>query len=109
MARQNDGVNKSEEIRQLLKENPNIGSKEAVSMLAEKGVKISNALFYFVKGHSKGRKARKQRAENAVVTISEFRRVDRSDAVKTILKVKAWAQEVGGMSNLRALVEAMSD
>jgi hypothetical protein len=109
MAKQNNGVNKSEEIRKILKANPAIGSKEAVAKLAEKGIEISHGLFYFVKGQIKGRKSRKKRAQKAVTEVAEFSHVNRSDAVSTILKVKAWAKEVGGMKNLKALVEALCD
>ena len=38
----------SEEVRQLLKANPEMTVKEAT----EKGIKISNALFYYTKGQS---------------------------------------------------------
>jgi hypothetical protein len=110
MAKKNDGgVNKSEEIRKLLKANPEISPKEVVAKLAEKGIEVSPALFYFVKGQIKGRKARKTKAQKAVTTVAESTHATRSDAVSTILKVKAWSKEVGGMKNLKALVEALSD
>jgi hypothetical protein len=109
MAKKNDGVNKSEDVRQLLRANPEIGSKEVVAKLAEKGIEVSNALFYFVKGQIKGRKARKRKAQKAVTKVAEFSHVNRTDAVTTILKIKACAKEVGGMKNLKALVEALSD
>lgn len=57
MAKKSNGTNKSEEVRQLLKANPAITAKETVAALGEKGIKISNALFYFTKGQMKGRKA----------------------------------------------------
>jgi hypothetical protein len=109
MAKKKDGVNKSQEIRMLLKANPEIGVKEVVAKLAEKGIKISNALFYFTKGKMKGRKARKQKAQKVVAKVAESTHVTKSDAVSTILKVKAWAREVGGLKTLKALVEALSE
>jgi hypothetical protein len=57
----------------------------------------------------KGRKARKQKAQNAVAKVAESTHVTKSDALSTILKVKAWAKEVGGMKILKALVEALSE
>ena len=103
MAKKSNGVNKSEEVRQLLKANPEIGAKEVVAKLAEKGIKISNALFYFTKGKMKGWKARKVKAQKkAVAKVSESTHVSRSDALSTILKVKGWAREVGGMKTLKA-------
>ena len=109
MARQNQDVNKSEEIRKLLQANPGIKSKEAVANLAERGIEISAGLFYLVKGHVKGRKSRRRRAQKAVEGVSELTHLSRSNAVSTILKVKAWAKEVGGMKNLKALAEALCD
>lgn len=109
MAKKNDGVNRSEEIRKVLKANPTIGLKEATAELAKKGIEVSTGLFYFVKGQMKGRKARTTKAQNTVTKVAEFSQVTRSDAVSTILKVKACAREVGGMKALKALVEALSD
>ena len=109
MAKKSNGVNKSEEVLQLLKANPAIGAKEVVAKLAEKGIKISNALYYFTKGKMKGRKARQQKDQKAVARVAESTHVFRSDALSTILKVKAWANEVGGMKTLKALVEALSE
>jgi hypothetical protein len=109
VAKKKNGLNKSEEVRQLLKGNPQIGGKEAVATLAEKGIKISGNLFYFVKGQMKGRKARRKKAQRTVSKIAESTHGTRSDAVATILKVKAWANEVGGMKSLKALVDALSE
>ena len=77
--------------------------------MAAKGIEISHGLFYFVKGQIKGRKARKTRAQKAVTKVADFTHANRTDAVSTILKVKACANEVGGMKSLKALVEALSD
>ena len=110
MAKKSNGVNKSDEVRQLLKANPEIGAKEAVAKLAEKGIKISNALFYYTKGKMKGRKARnKKDQKNVVAKVAESTHVTKSDALSTILKVKGWAREVGGMKTLKALIEALSE
>jgi hypothetical protein len=110
MAKKNNGVNRSEEIRKLLKANPKISAKEVAATLAAKGIKVNSGLYYMVKGRMIGRKFRKARAQRAVTNvIAAVRHATRSDAVSTILKVKAWAKEVGGMKNLKALVAALSD
>jgi hypothetical protein len=109
MAKQKNGLNKSEEVRQLLKANPGIGASEAVAKLAERGIKISGNLFYFVKGKMKGRKARKQKTQATIAKITETAIVPKSDALATILKVKSLAREVGGMKTLKSLVEALSE
>ncbi len=109
MSKKTNGVNKSEEVRQLVKANPAITAKEVADKLAEKGIKVAPNLFYFVKGQMKGRKSRKQRAQKMVTRVAESTHGNRIDAVTTIRKVKSWANEVGGMKILKALVEALSE
>jgi hypothetical protein len=110
MAKKTNGVNRSEEIRKLLKANPKISAKEVAMTLAAKGIKVNSGLYYMVKGQMLGRKSRRTRAQKAVTNVTAaVTHATRSDAVSTILKVKAWSKEVGGMKNLKALVEALSD
>jgi hypothetical protein len=109
MARQKNGVNKSEELRQLLEANPEISARDAVAALGARGIEISDNLYYFIKGKIKGRKGKKKKAQQVIAKVAEANNVPRSDALATILKVKAVANEVGGLKKLRALVEALSD
>jgi hypothetical protein len=109
MAKKKNGVNKSEEIRQLLKANPEIGAKAVMAKLGQKGITMSENLFYFVKGQMKGRKARRKKAQKVVAKVAEATGVVKSDALSTILKLKSVANEVGGLKKLRALVEALSE
>jgi hypothetical protein len=99
-------VNKSEEVRQLIKANPKIKAKEAVAAMAEQGISMSDNMFYYVKGQMKGRK---KKANKMVTNVVEATGNSRIDALATILKVKALANEVGGLKKLRALVEALSE
>jgi hypothetical protein len=57
MAKKKNSVNKSEEIRQLLRTNPTMPVNEVVSTLAGKGIKVNDALVYFVKGQMKAGRA----------------------------------------------------
>jgi hypothetical protein len=109
MATKASDVNKSEEVRRLLKANPTITAKEVVTTLGERGIKISNALFYFTKGQLKGRKARKQKDQKAADKVVQTSQVLKGDALSTILKVKSCARDVGGMKTLKALVDALSE
>ena len=109
MAKKKNGVNRSEEVRQLLKADPKITAKDAVVALGKKGIEISDNLFYLVKGKVLGRKARKKKAKKMVANVVESTGTGSVDAVTTILKVKAWAKEVGGLKKLKALVEALSE
>ena len=109
MVRQYNGVNKSEEIRQLLRANPKITAKEVCSSLGGKGIKVSEKLYYLVKGKMLGRQAHKKKARKMVAKVAASTGTGSADALSTILKVKSWANEVGGMKRLRALVEALSE
>lgn len=109
MARHKDGVNKSEEIRVLLKANPKITAKEVRDALGAKGIRISPKLYYLVKGKLLGRQARKKKARKMVGQVMASTGASSGDALSTILKVKRLAGEVGGMRALRQLVEAITD
>jgi hypothetical protein len=66
-------------------------------------------LYYLVKGKMLGRQAHKKKARKMVAKVAASTGTGSTDAVATILKVKSWASEVGGMKKLRALVEALSE
>jgi hypothetical protein len=106
MPRTKGTVNKSEEIRQLLKVNPAMKAKEVVSSLAARGIKVADALVYFIKGKLKGRKARKRRARQMVARVAA---TGNGDPVATILKLKSLANEVGGLKRLKQIVDALSE
>jgi hypothetical protein len=106
MAKQQSDVNKSEEIRQLLRANPKMKAKDVVSTLTQKGIKVNEGQVYAVKGYMKGRKGRRKKARQMVTNVAA---TGNSDPVGMILKVKGWANEVGGMKELKALVDALSE
>jgi len=106
MAKRKNGVNKSEEIRQMLRANPEMPVKEIVSTLAGRGIKVTDNRVYFLKGKMRGRRGRRKKARQMVASVVA---TGNSDPVKTILKVKGWANEVGGLKKLKALVDALSE
>jgi hypothetical protein len=108
MAKRKNGVNKSEEIRQMLRANPKVSAKEVSDALRAKGIKISDKLFYLVKGKMLGKQARKKKAQSMVAQVAASTGTGNADALSTILKIKSLANEVGGLKRLRALVEALS-
>jgi hypothetical protein len=106
-------VNKSAEIRALLKANPKITAKEVADTLALRGIRISPNLFYFIKGRMKGskvrRRKRRQNVANIMATSGATAKPTSGDVLVTIKKIKGLAAEVGGLRRLRALVEALSE
>ena len=107
MPKKTDGVNKSEEIRILLRANPAISAKEAVETLASQNITVTDSLFYYIKGKMKGRRSRHRRAQRIVAKVATT--TGEVDAVKTILKVKALAFELGGLKRLKAFVDVLSE
>ena len=106
MAKKKVGVNKSEEIRQLMRAHPELPVKEIVSTLAGRGIKVTDNLVYFIKGKMKGRKGRRRKARQMIAQVAAS---GNHDPVATILKVNGWASEVGGLKKLKALVDALSE
>lgn len=101
---------KSAAVRAILKGNGKMTAKDVVSAMAEKGVTVTEGLVYFVKGKLKGNRSQKKdqniAAQVETATASTPAPAN-GDALKTILKVKAFAAEVGGMEKLKALAEAL--
>ena len=82
MASQKNGVNKSEEIRKLVKANPKIATKDIKAALAEKNIKVADALIYFVKGRMKQQKTQRTHFKAAVKVASTN---GKGDVLATIL------------------------
>ena len=106
MAKRKEGPSKSAAIREVLKENRKLTAKEVVSALAAKGIQVTEGLVYFNKGKMKGRRGRRKKARQMVARVAA---TGNTDPVATILKVKSWASELGGMKKLKALVDALTE
>jgi hypothetical protein len=113
-----DAPNKSQAIRDILAENPKISVEKAISTLAAKGIEVKKGLFYLVKGKMKSKKRRlaKEKVATEMVAAAAKKTVTTSsngssatDALTTIKQIKGLASELGGMKNLKALVEALSE
>jgi hypothetical protein len=100
-------ISKSEEVRQFLKAHRRMKTKDVVAGLAEKGVKVKPGLVYFIKGQLKGKRGRRKKARQLVAKVAATN--GHMDPLGTILKIKGWASEVGGMKKLKELVDALSD
>jgi hypothetical protein len=99
------GGNKSEAIRQALTENPKAKSKEIISLLAAKGVKVAPTLVYYVKSKQKLAKRRQKRERVAAAS----RSTATHNPVELVIRVKDLAREVGGIGNLKMLVDLLAD
>ncbi len=99
-------VNKSEEIRKLLRENPEIKAKEVVDTLAGRGIAVKPGLFYLIKGKMSVKKGRKKRGpREKVAAAADGSRS--TNPVTLVLNIKKLAEEAGGMAKLKQLIEAI--
>jgi hypothetical protein len=105
--------NKSALVQAFLKGNRKMPAKEVVSAMAENGVIVTEGLVYFVKGKMKGKRSQKQQAQKEVAQVvkatSATPATANGDALKTILMVKDFAAQVGGLKKLIALAQALSE
>ena len=100
-------VNRSQAIRDILEQNPQVQPKEVVSLLARKGIQVRPGLVYMIKGRLAQMKSHKGRKAARVARASE--KTGSTDPIALIVKVKALAKEAGGMDNLKALVTVLAD
>jgi hypothetical protein len=98
-------INKSQAIRDFLAGNPEADTKAVVAGLAEKGIRVAPTLVYFIR--SKQRQA-KRRAKRDRVSESS-RQTGSKNPVEVILRVKDLAREVGGIKNLKLLVDLLAE
>jgi hypothetical protein len=113
VAQRNGKPNKTEQVRDFLKANPSATAPQAITALATKGTKVTSSLVYSVKATMKsgkgsakqlGKRAASVTTNGAVASTSSS-----NDVASTVRKVKNLASEVGGLKQLMALVEALSE
>ena len=98
-------ANRSEAVREALAQNPKATSREIISQLAAKGVKVAPTLVYYVK--SKQNQARRKAKRARVAEASRGTAV--GNPVEVVLRVKDLAREVGGIRNLKQLVDLLAE
>lgn len=98
-------VTKSDAIRDELAKNPAAGSQDIITALGAKGVKVAPSLIYFVK--SKLRQAKKKAKRERVAESS--RSTASTNPVELVIRVKNLAREVGGVKNLKQLVDLLAE
>ena len=91
--------NKSQAIRDLFLLDPKLDSKTVIDRLAEKGVRVSPTMVYYVRSKMKQAKRKEKRARVAAT----------NNPVELVLRVKDLAREVGGMKSLKQLVDLLAE
>lgn len=98
-------VNKSQAIRDLFAQSPATDTKTVIARLAEQGVKVSPTMVYYVRskmGQAKRRAKRERVAESSRQTAAQ-------NPVEVVLQVKDLARSVGGIQNLKMLVDLLAE
>jgi hypothetical protein len=97
--------NRSDAVREALAANPRASTKEIIATLSGKGVKVAPTLVYYVKSKQK----RNQRREKRERVAAESGRTATKNPVEVVLRVKDLAREVGGIKNLKLLVDLLAE
>jgi hypothetical protein len=97
--------NRSQAVRDALVANPGASSKDIIAQLAGRGMKVSPTLVYYIK--SKQSKAR--RIEKRARVAATSRSTGTRDPVQVVIRVKELAREVGGVQNLKLLVDLLAE
>ena len=96
---------KSDAIREALAANPDANPKEIVAALAAKGVKVAPTHVYYIR--SKGKQAARKAKRAKVAAQSESTAV--RNPVEMVMRVKEMARGLGGIKNLKMLVDLLAE
>ena len=98
-------VNKSQVVRDFLTANPTADSQAVIAGLAAKGVKVAPTLVYYVRSKLGQAKRKEKRARVA----ASSQRTGTSNPVELVQRVKVLARDVGGIANLKQLVDLLAE
>jgi hypothetical protein len=98
-------VNKSQAIREVFANDPRAETKVVIARLASQGIRVSPTMVYYIR--SKQQQARRK-AKRARVAESSAR-AGIANPVELVLRVKDMAREVGGIRNLKQLVDLLAE
>lgn len=105
MATQNGSASKSEAIRGILTLNPKTKTNDVIDQLGQKGVKVAPTLVYYVRSQLSKSQRKDKRARIAETSSKTSAR----NPVELVQQVKTLAREVGGMANLKKLVDLLAE
>lgn len=106
MPRKKGGPNKSQAVRDLLDQKPDMAVKDIVAALSGKGMTIKPSQVYFLKGKMK---AGTQRRKKVVRAARAATASGHGDPLTLIREIKALALKSGGIVRLKDLVEALAE
>jgi hypothetical protein len=91
-------------IRDVVTANPKLKTSEVVAALKAKGVDVSSNHVYLIRSKAKGRK-RRQRREAVAALVS---RTGMANPIQVVGRLKVIAAELGGLPQLKQLVDLLA-
>lgn len=106
MAKKKQEATKAPAVREALEANPKASAKEIVSILAGKGIKVSETYVYALKAHGKAKKRKIKRQKAMAVARSS---VAATNPVELIRECRTLADKAGGIKQLLELVKILAE
>lgn len=107
MSKRDGKGNKSQAIREVLKQKPHATAKEVVTALGQRNIEVKPGLVYMIKGRLFQMKSHKKKKAARVAKMGQ--KTGSADPVALIIRVKSLAKDAGGIDNLLNLVSALAD
>src|SRR5262245_57729573 len=98
-----EGINKSAAIREILAKNPHTPVREIISSLDQRGITVHPNLVYLIKSKAKARRGRQKRQR----ALENSREMGIANPVELILAVRQLSAKAGGIRHLKQLVDVL--
>jgi hypothetical protein len=106
MARPGSGeVNKSAAIRELLEKDPHTPTKDIISTLQQRKIKVHPNLVYLLKSKMKASRRRHKRQQ----VVENSKQMGIANPVELILEVRRLSEQAGGLRRFKELVDALAE
>jgi hypothetical protein len=100
-----DGINKSAAIREILARDPHTPVRDIVSTLGERGISVHPNLVYLIKSKAKAKRGKAKREK----ALANSRAMGVANPVELILAVRKLAVQAGGLRHLKQLVDVLAE
>lgn len=97
-------ANKSQMIRDLLAENPDMKVSDVVQVMAEKGLPIRASQVYVLRSENKPKRTNRIRH---LIQPQQHHQVNPANSLELIRKLQELSSLAGGFKNVRRLIELM--
>lgn len=100
-----EGINKSAEVRAILARDPRTPVRDIIAELATRGITIHPNLVYLIKSKMRAGRRRQQRQR----VLENSKHLGIANPVALILETRKLAEKAGGIRHLKQLVDALAE